>query len=434
MSLSDGLEYLSGFGNEHATEAVAGVLPVGQNSPQRVAHDLYAEQLSGTAFTAPRAVNARSWLYRIRPSVRHVTELSEIEHGLIRTSPCREGAPPVSQLRWDPVPIDEDPDLSWLTGLRTAAVNGDARLQAGAATHLYFATTSMVDEVFVDADGELLIIPQEGTLRLVTEMGVLQAGPTEIAVIPRGVKFRVELIDGPARGYVCENYGAPLTLPEPGPVGLNAMAMPRDFLYPVAAYESEDRATRLVFKYDGRMFETELDHSPLDVVAWHGNYAPYKYDLRNYCPIGPVLFDHPDPSIWTVLTSPSDTAGVANIDFVLFRERWLVQENTFRPPWYHSNIMSELMGLVEGVYDAKLEGFVPGGLSIHNALLPHGPDNDAFEGASTVELEAKRMDPFLAFMLESRYAWVPTEWASTLPQLQHDYAAHWGQLDRKTDL
>jgi len=318
--------------------------------------------------------------------------------------------------------------------LRTVAANGDAHLQMGAATHLYFATASMVDEVFVDADGELLIVPQQGTLHLVTEMGALTIRPSEIAMIPRGVKFRVEIIDGPARGYVCENYGAAFRLPEPGPIGLNAMAMPRDFLYPTAAYEAEDRPTRLVFKNAGRMFETHLDHSPLDVVAWHGNYAPYKYDLRRYCPIGAVLFDHPDPSIWTVLTSGSDTPGVANIDFVLFRERWAVQEHTFRPPWFHSNVMSELMGLIEGVYDAKLEGFVPGGLSIHNAFLPHGPDNDAFERASAADLEPKRMDSLLAFMFESRYAWAPTEWASSLPQLQTDYAAHWGQLDKKTNL
>lgn len=431
MTLGD---YLSGFGNEHATEAVEGVLPHGQNSPQRVAHDLYAEQLSGTAFTAPRAHNMRSWLYRMRPSVRHVANLQEIDAGLIRTAPCREVHAPVAQMRWSPVPIDTSTPTTWLSGLRTIAANGDAHLQRGAATHLYFATAPMVDEVFVNADGELLIIPEVGGLRLVTEFGVLTIAPQEIVVIPRGTKFRVELVDGPARGYVCENYGAAFDLPEPGLIGLNALALPRDFLYPVAAYESDDTPTRLVLKYDGRLLETHLEHSPLDVVAWHGNYAPYKYDLRNYCPVGPVLFDHPDPSIWTVLTSTSDTPGVANVDFVLFRERWLVAENTFRPPWYHSNVMSELMGLVDGVYDAKLEGFNPGGVSIHNAFLPHGPDNAAFEGASTAMLEPKRMDPFLAFMFESRYAWIPTAWGSGLPELQANYADHWNLLGKKTDL
>lgn len=430
----DDLRYQSGFGNEHTTEAEPGVLPKGRNSPQRVANDLYAEQLSGTAFTVARARNLRSWLYRIRPSVRHIADLVEVDPGLIRTGPCREGRAPVAQLRWDPVPLDRARPTTWLSGLSTVAVNGDAHLQCGAANHLYFATESMVDEVFVDADGELLILPEQGRLRLVTEMGVLTVGPAELAVVPRGVKFRVELMDGPSRGYVCENYGSAFGLPEPGPVGLNAMAMPRDFLYPVAAYEPDDRPTRLVFKYDGRLLETNLAHSPLDVVAWHGNYGPYRYNLRDYCPIGPVLFDHPDPSIWTVLTSTSDTAGVANIDFVLFRERWLVQEDTFRPPWFHSNVMSEFMGLLDGVYDAKLHGFVPGGVSIHNAFLPHGPDDQSFEAASTVDLEPTRMDPFLAFMFESRYAWIPTAWAAGLPQLQSDYTGHWAGLGRKTDL
>ncbi|MEM7095553.1 MAG: homogentisate 1,2-dioxygenase [Actinomycetota bacterium] len=431
--MANEVEYLSGFGNEHATEAEPETLPVGQNSPQRVAHDLYAEQLSGTSFTMPRALNRRTWMYRVRPSVRHVTGLQEIDAGQLRTSPSREAKAPVSQLRWSPIPIDPDASSTWVEGLHTVATNGDAHLQVGAATHLYLATRSMVDEVFVDADGELLIIPQDGGLRFVTELGVIEARPSEIVVIPRGIKFRVELLDDTAYGYVCENYGAPLELPDPGPIGLNAMALPRDFLYPTAACEA-DRPTRLIFKYDGRLLATDLEHTPLDVVAWHGNNAPYKYDLRAYCPVGPVLFDHPDPSIWTVLTSSSDTPGRANLDVVLFRERWLVAENTFRPPWFHSNVMSELMGNIEGVYDAKLEGFLPGGISIHNAFLPHGPDNEAFTRGTSAELEPVRMDDFLAFMFESRYAWIPTEWSIERPQLQTDYAAHWAPLDRVTNL
>ncbi len=429
------LEYQTGFGNEHATEAVAGVLPKGQNSPQRVAHDLYAEQLSGTAFTTPRAGNLRSWLYRVRPSVRHLTDLRPIDPGNLHTAPGPRASAPVSQLRWDPIDVLGDGEAgTFLSSLSTVAVNGDAHLQRGAATHLYSATESMVDEVFVNADGELLIVPERGELLLVTEFGRLALEPASIAVIPRGVKFRVEVTAGPARGYVCENYGAALTLPEPGPIGVNAMAMPRDFRYPVAVREQTERSTRLVFKYDGALLETQLAHSPLDVVAWHGNYAPYVYDLRDYCPVGAVLFDHPDPSIWTVLTSPSETDGVANLDFVLFRERWQVQENTFRPPWFHSNVMSELMGLIEGVYDAKLGGFGPGGVSIHNAFLPHGPDSQAYDGASTAELGPERMKPFLAFMFETRYPWRTTGWASGRPELQDDYSAHWASLDRRTDL
>jgi homogentisate 1,2-dioxygenase len=428
-----GVEYQSGFGNEHATEAEPGVLPIGRNSPQRVAHDLYTEQLTGSAFTAPRAEAYRTWMYRMRPSVRHVTGLVDIDPGNIRTSPCREGSPPVAQLRWSPVGVGDEP-RTWLEGLSTMAANGDAHLGRGAATHLYFANRSMEDEVFADADGELLILPQLGTLRLVTELGTLTVGPAELATIPRGVKFRVELMEESSRGYVCENYGAPFRLPDPGLIGVDAMAMPRDFLYPVAGYDAADRPTRLVFKHDGRLLETHLPHSPFDVVAWHGNFAPYKYDLRNFCPVGPLLFDHPPPSIWTLLTSPSDTPGTANVDFVLFRERWAVQEDTFRPPWYHSNVMSELMGLIEGTYDAKLEGFLPGGVSIHNAFLPHGPDIDAFEAGISADLSPRRMPDMLAFMFESRYAWIPTAWAAGLPELQDTYEAGWSDLDDRSIL
>lgn len=427
------LDYLRGFGNHHETEAVPGVLPQGQNSPQRVAHDLYAEQLSGTAFTAPRATNQRSWLYRIRPSVRHLNNLVEIDTGAWRTGPHGEQGPAAGQLRWDPLPLDLGAGRTWLTGLSTVAANGNAHLGTGGAVHVYVADSSMTNEVVVNGDGELLIAPQSGELRLVTEFGMLDVGPAEIAVIPTGVKFSVQVTDGPARGYVCENYGAAFTLPDPGLIGTNALAMPRDFRYPIAHYHA-DASTRIVFKQEGRLFETQLDHTPLDVVGWHGNYAPYVYDLRTYCPIGPVLFDHPDPSIWTVLTSPSDTEGVANIDFVLFRDRWSVAEHTFRPPWFHSNVMSEFMGLIEGTYDAKLNGFGPGGMSLHNAFMPHGPDAAAFEAGTTADLAPQRLNDMLAIMFESRYRWLPTDWAAGLDQLQPEYSGHWEPLDRRTDL
>lgn len=443
------LQYLTGFGNEHATEAVAGVLPHQQNSPQRVAHGLYTEQLSGTAFTVPRHENLRSWLYRRRPSVRHITALTPLDAddpiaaGLVtapieRPRGARQGSVAAQQLRWRPIDLhrhaNASSDSTWLHSLVTVAANGDAHLQVGAANHLYFASESMVDEVFVNADGELLIVPQEGSLRFVTELGVIEAHPEEVVVIPRGIKFGVELVDGPARGYVCENYGAPFRLPEPGLIGKNALAQPRDFRYPVAAFDSDDRPVRLVFKYDGELFDTQLDHSPIDVVAWHGNYAPYVFNLRAYCPVGPVLFDHPDPSIFTVLTSPSDTSGVANIDFVVFRERWLVAEHSFRPPWFHSNVMHEYMGLIDGVYDAKLTGFAPGGVSIHNGFMPHGPDEGALAGGEADALDPTRLDQSLAFMFESRYMWRPTDWAMNRPERQVDYSATWQGIDRRDDL
>ncbi len=314
--------YQSGFGNQFETEALPGALPMGRNSPQRCAYGLYAEQLSGSPFTAPRAHNERSWLYRIRPSVRHIGRFAKADPGLWRTAPCAEAELAPQPLRWDPLPIPDAP-LSFVEGMRTITACGDAAAQSGMAAHVYVATRSMQDEYIWNADGEMLIVPQQGRLRLWTEFGILDAEPGEVAIIPRGVKLRVELPGGPARGYVCENYGGTFTLPERGPIGANCLANPRDFLVPIAAYEDKDTPSRLHLKWGGVLWTAEIDHSPLDVVAWHGNYAPYKYDLRRFSPVGPVLFDHADPSIFTVLTAPSETPGTANVDFVCFPDRWL---------------------------------------------------------------------------------------------------------------
>jgi len=424
--------YMSGFGNSFETEALPGALPIGRNSPQRCAYGLYAEQLSGSPFTAPRGSNERSWLYRIRPSVRHSGRFAKADVGLWRTAPCTEYDMPIGQLRWGPMPIPEQ-DVTFLQGIRTMTTAGDANTQAGMAAHVYLITRSMVDQCFYDADGELMFVPQQGDLRLVTEFGIIAIEPGEIAVIPRGVKFRVEVPNGPARGYLCENYGGAFTLPERGPIGANCLANSRDFLTPVAAYEDKDTPTELFVKWGGALWVTTLPHSPIDVVAWHGNYAPYKYDLRTYSPVGAIAFDHPDPSIFTVLTSPSETAGTANIDFVIFPERWAVAENTFRPPWYHMNIMSEFMGLIYGVYDARPQGFVPGGISLHNCMLPHGPDREAFEQASTVELKPVKMTGTMAFMFETRFPQRVTEYAATSAVLDDNYADCWQGLDKRFD-
>ena len=374
------LTYLSGFGNEHASEAVAGALPVGRNSPQRAPLGLYAEQISGTAFTQPRAVNRRSWVYRITPSAAH-TRFSRIDDGLLRSAPFTETEPSPNRLRWDPIPFPDGP-TDFVDGLYTIGGNGDTLSQAGIGIHWYRANASMLDRFFVDADGELLVVPQEGTLLVHTEFGRLRVAPGEIAVIPRGVRFRVEVPDGLARGYICENYGAALTLPERGPIGANGLANERDFLAPAAAFEDRRGSFQVVQKFGGHLWAADYDHSPLDVVAWHGDLAPYKYDLDRFMTIGTISFDHPDPSIFTVLTSPTDTPGLANVDFVIFPPRWLVGEDTFRPPWYHRNIMSEFMGLIRGVYDAKAEGFVPGGASLHNTFTSHGPDAETPAGVS----------------------------------------------------
>jgi homogentisate 1,2-dioxygenase len=424
---------MSGFGNTFETEALPGALPVGRNSPQKVNYGLYAEQLSGTPFTAPQSTNERSWLYRIRPTVRHTGRFARVDRGQIRTAPERDdGSLAIGQLRWGPMPLPNEP-RTFVTGLHTVTTAGDAEGMVGMASHVLLANQSMEREHLFNADGELLVVAQQGSLRFRTEFGVIDIEPGEICVVPRGVIFRVELMDGPARAYVCENYGGGFTLPDRGPIGANCLANPRDFLTPVAAYEDVEAPCTLFVKWGGELFKTEVAHSPLDVVAWHGNYFPYKYDLRRFSPVGAIAFDHPDPSIFTVMTSPSETPGTANIDFVIFPERWGVAENTFRPPWYHRNIMSEFMGLVYGVYDAKPEGFVPGGISLHNTMLPHGPDEQAFEHASTVELKPVKLSNTLAFMFETRFRQRVTRFAAEHAALQHDYIDCWAGLRKHFD-
>ncbi|WP_374576855.1 homogentisate 1,2-dioxygenase [Phenylobacterium sp.] len=417
------LSYMSGFGGSFETEAVAGALPVGQNSPQKTPFGLFAEQLSGSAFTAPRHENRRSWLYRLRPTASH-SPFRRYEGGkLIRSGPFDEAPPTPNRLRWNPLPIPTEP-TDFVDGLVTYAGNGDVSVQAGIGIHLYGANRSMQGRVFCNADGELLIVPQQGALRLATELGRLEVAPGEIAVLPRGVRFRVEL-DGPARGYVCENYGAPFRLPELGPVGANGLANARDFLHPVAWFEDRDEPTEVVQKFQGGLWAMTLDHSPLDVAAWHGTLAPCKYDLSRFNAINTVSYDHPDPSIFTVLTSPSEVQGVANCDFVIFPPRWMVAEHTFRPPWFHRNIMSEFMGLVHGAYDAKAGGFAPGGASLHNCMAGHGPDRASYEKAIAAELVPHRIEDTMAFMFESRWVIRPTRFAIETPLVQLDYDDCW---------
>jgi homogentisate 1,2-dioxygenase len=422
------LQYQSGFGNHFATEAVPGALPQGRNSPQQVALGLYAELVSGSAFTAPRVENRRSWLYRRQPSV--VTgAYAPYEQRWLKTG-AAEGLPmPPDPLRWHPAPIPsaEEQPLDFVDGLRTVVVNGDVEAQSGMAAHLALVNRSMGRRAFVNADGEMLLVPQQGALRLVTELGVLEVKPGEIALLPRGIAFKVD-VQGPTRLYVCENYGAPFRLPELGPIGSNGLANPRDFLAPVAAFEDTDGAYEFVKKYGGALWRNEQAQSPFNVVAWHGNLCPLKYDTANFMTIGSISFDHPDPSIFTVLTSPSDTPGTANCDFVIFPPRWMVAEDTFRPPWYHRNLMSEFMGLVYGQYDAKPEGFKPGGMSLHNGMVPHGPDAEAFEKASTAPLAPHKLDNTLAFMFESRWRFRPTAFALHEAPLDAAYAQCWAGL------
>ena len=417
-------DYMSGFGSHFATEAVPGALPEGRNSPQKPAFGLYAEQLSGTAFTAPRAENRRSWLYRMRPSAEHPPYRPYQGAPQFGASALADPLPP-NRLRWDSLAMPEEP-VDLVDGMATMLANGGPEALSGCGVHVYRATKDMARRCFFNADGEMLFVPQEGRLTLLTEMGRLDLAPGEIGLVPRGVRFRATLPDGQARGYIAENYGALFRLPELGPIGSNGLANARDFLIPVAAYEDADGEVELIQKYLGRLWTTALDHSPLDVVAWHGNLAPFKYDLARFNTMGTVSFDHPDPSIFTVLTSPSETPGRANADFVIFPPRWMVAEDTFRPPWFHRNVMSEAMGLIQGAYDAKADGFAPGGLSLHNLMAGHGPDVASWKGASEAPLNPHKIEGTMAFMVESCWPFRPTRFAMESDALQKDYDAAWG--------
>jgi homogentisate 1,2-dioxygenase len=416
------LRYQSGFANEFATEAIAGALPVGRNSPQRAPLGLYAEQLSGTAFTAPRHANRRSWLYRIRPAAVH-EPFAAIEQARW-LSRFDELPTPPNPMRWDPLALPAVP-TDFVDGMVSMAGN------AACGIHVYAANRSMVERYFYDADGELLIVPQQGRLVLATELGVIELEPQEIAVIPRGVRFQVRLPDGAARGYVCENRGALFKLPDLGVIGSNGLANPRDFQTPVAAYEDLEGDFELVAKFNGRFWRARIGHCPLDVVAWHGNCAPCKYDLRRFNTIGSISYDHPDPSIFLVLQSASDTPGVDAIDFVIFPPRILAMRDTFRPPWYHRNVASEFMGLIHGAYDAKAEGFVPGGASLHNCMTGHGPDAQTFEKASAIDTRVPQViSETMAFMFETPAIIQPTRFALETTQLQPDYWRCWQGLKK----
>ncbi len=422
------LDYLVGFGNEFESEAIAGALPRGQFSPQRAPFGLYTEKFSNTAFTAPTADNRRTWFYRIRPSVTQ-QPFSPLQHNGWRSAPLPAGDTPPNPLRWSPPTLPSDGDF--VDSLITVAANGNVRELTGISIHLYAASRPMRQRCLIDADGELLIVPQQGSLDVRTECGELAVVPGEILVIPRGMKFAIDPAEDHARGYVCENHGQALRLPERGPVGSDGFANRRDFLTPSAAFTDAEEDFELVCRYQGALFHSRLSHNPFDVVAWVGNAVPYKYDLERFNVMGSVSYDHPDPSIYTVLTAPSECAGVANVDLVVFPPRWLVAEDTFRPPWFHRNVMSEFMGLIKGRYDGKSTGFEPGGMSLHNALVPHGPDAAVFAAATTADLKPQRLEDTLAFMFETRYPLTLTPWALASTALQADYHTCWSTLERR---
>ncbi|CAN6482714.1 unnamed protein product [Victoria cruziana] len=423
------LEYQSGFGNHFSSEALPGALPKGQNSPLVCPYGLYAEQISGTSFTAPRKHNLRSWLYRIKPSVTHEPFqrrypchdylISEFSNSLTSATP--------TQLRWKPAGFPNSP-TDFIDGIYTICGAGSSFLRHGYAIHMYAANKSMDNCAFCNADGDFLIVPQIGRLWITTEFGRLQVSPGEVAVLQQGFRFSVDLPDGPSRGYVAEVFGTHFQLPDLGPIGANGLSAARDFLVPVAYFEKESRpGYAIVQKYGGELFTAKQDFSPFNVVAWHGNYVPYKYDLSKFCPFNTVLVDHGDPSINTVLTAPSDKPGIALLDFVIFPPRWLVAEHTFRPPYYHRNCMSEFMGLIYGGYEAKADGFLPGGASLHSCMTPHGPDTKTFEATVACGEDAGpfRIADTMAFMFESCLIPRVCQWALESPYRDHDYYQCW---------
>jgi len=424
------MNYMSGFGNTFETESIPGALPRGQNSPQKCEFNLYAEQLSGSPFSSPLSINERSWLYRIRPSVKHSGNYNKINIKNWITSPhLGEHNLPIGQYRWDPF-LNKSKNIDFINGVKTITVSGDVNMHLGMATSIYIFNKSMADSVFTNADAEMLFIPYQGKLNLFTEMGKILIKPGEIAVLPRGITTKISSPSEICKGYICENYGSKFNLPDKGLVGANCLANARDFRIPVAAFEEFENTHTSILKWCGSFYETKISHSPLDVVAWHGNYAPYCYNLNDFSPIGATKYDHPDPSIYTVLTSKSEMPGNSNVDFLIFPERWSVAENTFRPPWYHKNIMSEFMGLIYGKYDARPDGFLPGGISLHNTMLPHGPDSTTFKKASNENLKPHKIENTLAFMFETRFPQHVTEFASKSKQLQKNYIDCWKDIKK----
>mmetsp|Transcript_20740 Transcript_20740/g.30856 ORF Transcript_20740/g.30856 Transcript_20740/m.30856 type:complete len:436 (+) Transcript_20740:13-1320(+) len=420
-------EYLTGFGNEHQSESEPGLLPVGQNNPQRCAKDLYCEQLSGTAFTVARVHNQRSWLYRVKPSVSQskFSAAPQLNTNLVSDFSGNNEAITITpdQLRWNAFPVPKKTH-HFVEGLFTICGAGNPAAKSGLAIYVFTCNTSMKDTSFYSADGEMLIVPQQGTLDIQTEFGFLEVSPGEIVVIPRGVNFAVSVTEE-SRGYVVEVYNGSFRLPDLGPIGANGLANPRDFQYPKAAYtDKECKQFTVINKFLGHLFTATRDHSIFNVAAWHGNYAPYKYDLSRFATVNSVSFDHMDPSIFTVLTCPSNSPGTAILDFVIFPGRWAVQEHTFRPPYFHRNCMSEYMGLIKGVYEAKKDGFVPGGGSLHSCMTPHGPDKKTFDQESTMELKPQRYpDSTLAFMFESSLLFSITKQSEV--ELQSNYHKVW---------
>eukprot|EP00516_Mucochytrium_quahogii_P011981 CAMPEP_0203798762 /NCGR_PEP_ID=MMETSP0100_2-20121128/9493_1 /ASSEMBLY_ACC=CAM_ASM_000210 /TAXON_ID=96639 /ORGANISM=" , Strain NY0313808BC1" /LENGTH=464 /DNA_ID=CAMNT_0050704473 /DNA_START=246 /DNA_END=1637 /DNA_ORIENTATION=+ len=431
-----GLKYLTGFGNHFSSEALDGALPKGQNNPQKCPYGLYAEQLSGTAFTVARHGNKRSWLYRIHPSVQHSHMDNSAIGGLGRAKDEKERVFKVdpNQMRWQPedIPKVSDKKVDFVEGITPVGQSGDPKSKSGLAVYTYCVNQSMGKRSLTDSDGDLLIVPQTGVLRVQTEFGIMRVEPNEICVVQRGMRFTVDVESESNRGYILEVFQGHFVLPDLGPIGSNGLANPQDFETPVAHFEDKKEEWMCYVKYGGDMFEMSQHFSPYNVVAYHGNYVPYKYDLRKFCCMNSVTYDHPDPSIYTVLTCPSAVPGVAVADFVIFPPRWMAMEHTFRPPWFHRNTMTEYMGMIWGQYDAKKGGFVAGGSSLHSCMIPHGPDASTFTAASDPSkvdtTKPEFFDKGLAFMFETTYMLGVSDKALNSKHREYTYQECWKDM------
>ena len=417
-----------GFANAFESEALPDALPRDQNSPRLSAYGLYAEQINATGFVARREHNRRSWVYRIRPAAQH-SKLEPLDHPTYRQDFDLDNPEP-NLSGWAPLPMPDSP-TDFVDGIYTLGGSGGAEVRRGFAVHLYVANRSMENRSFYNADGEMLLVPQQGKLTLQTESGVLDVDPGMVAIIPRGLKFSVLLREDHARGYIGEVFGRSFHLPERGPVGANGLADSRHFRAPVAYHENRlVPGYSITAKFCGKLFGATQDYSPYDVVAWHGDYTPYVYELRHFSPVINGRMDHADPSIFSVLTAPLDEEGANNLDFVFFPPRWDVSEGTFRPPFFHRNAVTEINGIIRDPAGYKAP-FYSGGCFITPAMTAHGIRAGGVEGFLSMSDEAadrphRFRDNSMWFQFETVLPFYLTSWAKKAGQRIDDWHHIWG--------
>ncbi|KAK0434287.1 homogentisate 1,2-dioxygenase [Armillaria borealis] len=386
----DPYKYQVGFGNRFASEAIPGILPQGQNHPQKNKYGLYMEGMTGSPFVAPRPQNLHAFMYRIRPSLDHkkfvrLPDSPDMESNFLPTNPKVHISP--TQLNWAPPPFPSSKDeVDFIAGLKTIGGNGEPTAREGLALHIYLANADMKNKAFCDSDGDMLVVPQQGRLDVQTEFGRMMVRPGELMVIQKGMKFKVSLPDGPSRGYVQEIFGSHFELPDLGPIGGHGMANPRDFEVPLASFEIDE--TSWEGKIGGQLFSAAQDHIPFDVVAWQGNYVPYKYAMEKFIFVGSVSKDHLDPSVFTVLTAKSKATGIPLVEILTVSERWNVASDTFRPPYYHRNNATEILCFISGERGGR---YVPGGIVLQTVFCPHGPPPEVHKAAIVAELKPERI-------------------------------------------